>query len=567
MKETRTFATLCLISLCIVACLPEVAFAAPRQSINGRTAHTYFHLYNSKHVPENNFNSYASLAPTALSPAQVKKAYNLPEVGGTGTIAVVDAYDCPTVQSDLGVFSQQFGLPAENFEKHMMTSNITVDAGWALEISLDVQWVHAIATNAKILLVEAKSASLVDLLAAVSFARNRADVVAVSMSWGGDEFDGQSAFNSYFTSNHGVAFFASTGDAGAGVIWPSSSSNVVAVGGTTLILYSNGSVASETAWSGSGGGISAYETEPQFQINYNVSGVGGKRSVPDVCYDADPASGFPVYDSTAYDGQTGWFQVGGTSASCPQWAAIHSLCLSVSNNNLYQDAKWNGPFYFRDITSGSNGDYSAIQGYDFVTGLGSPLTWNYTTGIGSGFTISASPSTIATQNGTLVRSNISITSVNGFAGRVSLSANAPDAWSASCNSSSIVVPLGGSNQTMLSVATSSGAQEGGYNVTIKGSSGLLECNTTLTVNVAVPITPAIVGFNVQSGGSGYTTPAVIIAGGGGTGAKATARVSNGVVFSVVLTNPGSGYTSAPTVTLRDPSPRARGATAVALMGP
>ena len=109
-------------------------------------------------------------------------------------------------------FSNQFGLPTTNFEKHKMTPNIAVDAGWALEISLDVQWAHAIAPNAKILLVEAQSNSLADLLAAVSYAANRADVVAVSMSWGGSEFLGQSSLNSYFTSNHGVVFFASTGD-------------------------------------------------------------------------------------------------------------------------------------------------------------------------------------------------------------------------------------------------------------------------------------------------------------------------------------------------------------------
>ena len=348
------------------------------------SASTWFHLYSPVgKSPEGA--TLASAGPTGLTPTQIRKAYNLPASGGFGTIAIIDAYDCPTVESDFVTFSQQFGLPTTNFEKHKMTPNIAVDAGWALEISLDVQWAHAIAPNAKILLVEARSASVADLLAAVNYARNRADVVAVSMSWGGAEFLGQSVYNSYFTSNHGVVFFASTGDSGAGVIWPSTLSNVVAVGGTTLVLNPDGTVASETGWSGSGGGLSAYETEPQYQITYNVPGANGKRAVPDVSYDANPASGFPVYDTTAYGGQTGWFQVGGTSAGTPQWAAIHSLGLSVSSNNLYQDAKWSSPTYFRDITSGSNGAYSAVPGYDLVTGLGSPITWNYTTGIGSDF--------------------------------------------------------------------------------------------------------------------------------------------------------------------------------------
>jgi len=334
-----------------------------------------------------------------------------------------------------------------------MNQTISTDSGWALEISLDVESAHAIAPNAKILLVEAQNNSDLSLLSAVNYAANRTDVVAVSMSWGGPEFSGQSLYDSNFTSNHGIVFFAATGDSGAGVIWPSTSQNVIAVGGTSLTLNPDGTVANETGWTGSGGGISAYETEPQYQTIYNIPAANGKRCVPDVSYDADPNTGFFVYDTTAYSNSTGWFLVGGTSAAVPQWAAIQSLGLSVSSNNLYQDAKRNSSAYFRDITSGSNGNYSAAPGYDLVTGLGSPITANFKPGI------------------------------------------------------------------------------------------------TLT------------GFSVSNGGSGYTTPAVILSGGGGTGATATARVSQGRIIGIVLTNAGTGYTSAPTITLRDPSPRAKGALA------
>jgi subtilase family serine protease len=536
---------------------------------DGWSASTWFHLYSPAGKSSQGA-TLSTLGPTGLTPAQIRKAYNLPSSGGSGTIAIIDAYDCPSVLSDLTVFSSQFALPAPNstnFEKHKMTGTIAVDAGWAFEISLDVQWAHAIAPNAKILLVEAQSASLGDLLAAVNYAKNRADVSVVSMSWGGSEFSGQSSLNSYFTSNHGVVFFASTGDSGAGVIWPSTSQNVVAVGGTSLALNPDGSVVSETGWSGSGGGISAYETEPQYQITYNIPVANGKRCVPDVSYDGNPATGFPVYDTTAYEGQTGWFQVGGTSAGAPQWAAIQSLGLSITNNNLYQDAKWSGPTYFRDITSGSNGAYSAAPGYDLVTGLGSPITWNYTTGIGSDFSISTSPSTITAQNGTIVRSNITVTSVNGFAGKVTFSINSPGGWNASLNSSSIVIPLGGSNQSALSETIPSTANAGTYNVTIAGFSGSLSHNATLSVTVTLPLNPHIAGFNIVSGGGGYTTPVIILSGGGGTGATATARVSNGVIFGVMLTSQGTGYTSAPSVSIRDPSPRAKGASAITLMGP
>lgn len=326
-------------------------------------------------------------APTGLSPSQIRAVYHLPASGGTGTIAIIDAYDAPTVENDLNVFSTQFGLPPCTtgnlcFEKHKMALSISVNSGWALETSLDTQWAHAIAPGAKILLVEAKSASGTDLLAAVDYARNRADVVAVSMSWGGGESSGEASNDSHFTSAYGATFFASSGDSGAGVIWPSVSPNVVGVGGTSLAFDSNGNLLSETAWNGSGGGLSAYEPEPAYQLNYGVPNTSGKRAVPDVSYNADPASGYSVYDSTKYYGQKGWWKVGGTSAGAPQWAAIRALGgPAVTNIHLYQDATVNYPVFFRDVTSGTNGTCAtycaAGPGYDYVTGLGSPLTAAY----------------------------------------------------------------------------------------------------------------------------------------------------------------------------------------------
>ena len=116
----------------------------------GWTASPCFQLYSPSGKSLQNM-APMILGPTGLTPTQIKTAYNLPATGGNGTIAIVDAYDCPTVESDLVTFSQQFGLPDANFEKHKMTPNIAVDPNWALEISLDVQWAHAIAPNAKIL--------------------------------------------------------------------------------------------------------------------------------------------------------------------------------------------------------------------------------------------------------------------------------------------------------------------------------------------------------------------------------------------------------------------------------
>ncbi|MGA9388547.1 MAG: MG2 domain-containing protein [Candidatus Bathyarchaeia archaeon] len=428
------------------------------------------------------------MSPTGLSPTQIRAAYNLPSTGGTGTIAIVDAYDDPTVLNDLTVFSSQFGLPSPNFEKHMMASTISTDGGWALEISLDVQWAYAIAPNAKILLVEAKSNSLTDLLAAVDYARGRSDVVAVSMSWGGSEFSTESSYDSYFTSSYGATFFASSGDSGAGVSWPAVSAKVVGVGGTKLTFTGSGSVSSETAWSGSGGGISAYIAEPSYQVTYGVPGANGKRAVPDVSYDADPSSGVSVYDSTPYSGSTGWWQVGGTSAGAPQWAAIQSLGLSASNNNFYQDAKSASySSYFRDITSGSNG-YPAATGYDLVTGLGSPLTTNYVPVTTPDFSISASPSALTIKAGASGNSTMTVTSLNGFDGTVTLVATAPTGWSASAIPSSLAVSSGGSASSTLTITVLSTTAAGTYTVTVTGTSGSL--NHSATVTVSVPTVPS-----------------------------------------------------------------------------
>jgi subtilase family serine protease len=483
--------------LFFIAAMPAQAYAAsspvprstaPAQPVNDWSAQTTFHVRRAQ-----------TTGPTGLSPTQIRAAYNLPSTGGTGTIAIIDAYDDPTVQNDLSVFSQQFRLPAvnsTNFEKHMMASRIGTDSGWALEISLDVQWAHAIAPDAKILLVEARSNSLTDLLAAVDYARTRSDVVAISMSWGGSEFSSESYYDSYFTSNYGATFFASSGDSGAGVIWPSVSPNVVAVGGTTL-TFSGGSFASETAWSGSGGGLSKYEAEPSYQTTYGVPGANGKRAVPDVSYDADPSSGVSVYDSTPYAGGTGWWQVGGTSAGAPQWAAIQALRLSVSNNNLYQDALASYASYFRDITSGSNG-YSAKIGYDLVTGLGSPLTTNYAPVTTPDFSVSASPSTQTVVQGSSANYSITVTSSNNFTGGVTLSINGLPTGGSAAFSDNPTTGL-----SSLIITTSNSTPAGTYSLTITGTdlSGTLVRTTSVTLVVTLPAPP---GFTLSASPASQT---------------------------------------------------------------
>ncbi len=342
--------------------------------------------------------SLASSSPpsSAYTPAQIEQAYGFNNISfgsvkgdGTGeTIAIVDAYDDPNIQSDLNTFDSTFGLaPAtvtrvgEKGTTSLPPSDST--GGWELEESLDVEWAHAIAPGAKIVLVEASSTSDNDLLAGVTYAASVANVV--SMSWGGSEFAGQASLDKDF-SHAGVAFVASSGDQGAPISWPSASPNVLAVGGTALTLGTANAWGGETGWSGSGGGPSAYESQPSYQVGV-VAQTTTKRANPDVAYDASPSTGFAVYDS--FTGGGGWIQVGGTSAGAPQWSALlaivdqgralsHQPALNASSpqevmTTLYKNAT-SGDFH--DVTSGTSSGsphYSAGTGYDYVTGLGSPV--------------------------------------------------------------------------------------------------------------------------------------------------------------------------------------------------
>ena len=315
-------------------------------------------------------------SPSGYQPVQVRHAYGFDKITGNGagqTIAIVDAYGSPSLANDLKTFSTAFGLPQATLAIYYPQGKPAANSGWALETSLDVQWAHAIAPGARIVVVVAKSASISNLLGAVDYAVKNLGAKQVSMSWGAAEFSTEAKYDTYF-NKAGVTFFASSGDSGAGVIWPAASPYVVAVGGTTLQLDASGTAITETGWSGSGGGVSAYYTKPAFQNNFSTA---TKRSVPDVSYDADPNTGFPVY-ITNYNGSTGWITVGGTSAGAPQWAAAQALVnatrstsLSNANNALYTTATIAYADFF-DIISGSNGGFFCNPGYDLVTGLGSP---------------------------------------------------------------------------------------------------------------------------------------------------------------------------------------------------
>jgi len=336
-------------------------------------------------------------SPWGETPATIRPVYNLPSTGGLGVIAIVDAYDYPSAAADFDVFSGQFGLPLSSanvcnganpcFQRvYAAGKKPKANCGWAQEAALDIEWAHAMAPYAQIVLVEAASNSFSDLFKAVDVATNivlnggvKGGIGSgeVSMSWGGSEFSSEATYEKRLAAA-GVVYFAASGDAGGKTIYPGVSPNVVSAGGTTINRDAKGNFLSESGWSGSGGGPSKYEPRPSYQDGI-VAIVGSKRGTPDFSFDADPNSGVSVYDSTPCQGVSGWLVFGGTSVSSPSLAGIVNLA-----GHLYPDTKtelgtiyadYASPTYyptdFRDILSGTAGSYSAKQGWDFVTGVGS----------------------------------------------------------------------------------------------------------------------------------------------------------------------------------------------------
>lgn len=373
----------------------------------------------------------SAMAVSTYTPAQIRAAYGLPELpvaganlsaaqaaqlGAGQTIYIVDAYHNPNVVAELSAFNQKFGLPGctvqaispsaslplpsasltggcsfsvvYNTPGATMTSTAPAyQAGWATEITLDVQWAHATAPLARIVLIEAPNASLDSLAGAVRLA-NAMGPGVVSMSFGTPEGSWMSSVDSTFT-RAGMSYLAATGDTGAGVSWPAASSNVLAVGGTSL-SFSGSGARNELAWSGSGGGVSRFVGTPGYQSK-GVPGVGSleRRAVPDVAFNANPSTGQYIAQMLPGASSVSWLSVGGTSLSTPQWAGLVAVAnalraqvgkpaLGLTQSSLYGDiGSVPGTYYsaLLDVTSGSNGSCAlcaARAGFDGVTGLGTP---------------------------------------------------------------------------------------------------------------------------------------------------------------------------------------------------
>ncbi|HLJ69550.1 MAG TPA: S53 family peptidase [Chloroflexota bacterium] len=318
-------------------------------------------------------------APIGLSPTRFKAVYQFPtspSAGAGQTIAVVDAFDDPTAESDLGVFDGQFGLPPCTTANGCF-SKVDATGGnhypkksgnWALEMSLDVQWAHAIAPGANILLVEAQTNRNADMYAAEDYARTHAQYV--SNSWVTNEYSGERNDDVHFVQP-GTSFFAGSGDSGLPPVYPSASPYIISVGGTVLHFDRSGNFIDETGWHFGGGGCSRYETANPAQAGFSGYAqvhCNGKRATPDVALDAAPtrSSGVAVYDGTKYQGYAGWWWVGGTSASTPEWAARSADAGIVVDAS----AVYSSTITYRDITKGNNGA-PCLVGYDLCSGRGS----------------------------------------------------------------------------------------------------------------------------------------------------------------------------------------------------
>ena len=390
----RAFRPIVLVSATALSIVPLLVAGAPpahgaststsqvavcRRAPNGRVGCFAIRLdrYSSGRVAH-------SSAPSGLRPADLRSAYSLTSSGGAGqTVAIVDAYDDPTAEADLATYRSTFGLPActtDNgcFRKVGQSGSSSslpgVDAGWGQEISLDLDMASAVCPGCHLLLVEATSSSQANLGVAVNTAV-RLGATVVSNSYGGPDAS-DSSYGRYY-HHPGVAITASSGDNGYGVSYPASSRWVTAVGGTSLKRSSGSSRGwSEHAWSGSGSGCSTRNSAPSRATS--TTGCDG-RAVADVAAVADPATGVAVFDSTSFEGTSGWLTFGGTSAAAPIIAGVFAL---AANNKDVTDGGYVWSHHaarnLNDVTSGSTGECdptrwcTARRGWDGPTGWGTP---------------------------------------------------------------------------------------------------------------------------------------------------------------------------------------------------
>lgn len=476
------------------------------------------------------------------TPAQIRAAYGLPSLpasftgltaaqaasfGAGQTIYIVNAYHDPNITAELAAFNQKFALPGctalsistsaalplaapastdgcslavvYGTATGTMTSKAPAyNAGWATEIALDVQWAHAIAPMARIVLIEAPDAGVGSLTGAITLA-NRMGAGVVSMSFGAEEGSWTASTDSVF-GRGGMTYLAATGDSGVQICWPAVSANVLAVGGTTL-TYGGNVARSEVAWSGSGGGVSAYTAKPSYQTAA-VPGLGDvtRRAVPDVAFNADPRTGQYVAIIASGSTTASWVSAGGTSLSTPQWAGMIAVAnaqravaskagLGAPQSVLYGaigTVPGNYASAFLDVTSGANGACStcaSTSGFDLVTGLGTPHSESMLAllvGNGLATTLSVSAASVSGTAGQALSYPVSYTALNAVSFTLSgspkgmtISSKGVVAWAA---------PVAGSYAVT---------------VTVKDTKTAQTRQAVLSITIAAPAAPTVTSASVS----------------------------------------------------------------------
>jgi subtilase family serine protease len=319
-----------------------------------------------------------AISVPGLHPADVRAAYRIPNGGNGQTVAVVDAGDDPTAESDLAVYRSTFGLPectSSNgcFRKVGQSGSAalpSVLAGWPQETGIDIQMISAVCPSCNILLVEANSADMSDLAAAVDTAA-ALGASAISNSYYAPEYDGELADETHF-DHAATAITVSSGDTGFGTTFPASSRYVTAVGGTSLARGGSRGW-SETVWPGTGSGCSTYVPKPAWQHD----GGCAKRTVADVAVIGDPQTGVAVYNTTAVQSQRGWGVYGGTSVGAPIVAALYAVAGNARSVRGASSA-YAAAGSFNAVLWGTNGKCSpaylctAVPGYNGPAGVGTP---------------------------------------------------------------------------------------------------------------------------------------------------------------------------------------------------
>jgi subtilase family serine protease len=602
-----------------IAALPVIPLISSRSGavnsfINPTEPHTTTPLATNVTTLAN-----AVQAVKIYTPAQIRAAYQLPllpsaaswgtltadqraGLGAGQTIYIIAAYHNPNVASELQAFNSQFGLPTcsslsiaptqalplsaaatsgcqlsvvYSSGTGMSSTAPAYDSNWAMEIALDVQWAHATAPLARLVLIEAADANTPSMLNAINLA-NAMGPGVVSMSFGTNEGSWVNSMDSAFSSAN-MSYLAASGDSGTGVgaQWPSVSSRVLAVGGTSLGSYT-ASARAETVWSSTGGNRSQYVALPSYQ-NASVPGMvsPSMRSVADVAFNADPTTGQYVAIMPQGQRSVTWYSMGGTSLGTPQWAGIVAVinakralnaqaALGVVQNLIYPASSLPG-FYttqFADILSGASGSISASTGYDIPSGLGSPnvlsLLTLATSGSGGSTTVGATPPVVA--------SNLTI---NGMAGSplsfsVSYTASNPVAWSLSGAPSGMNIdPVAGLISWPSPVA-------GTYAVTATATDKVtnLSGQATIAINIAPASAPVVKNATIQGNAGVALTYRVPVASRnpvrfalGGSVPTGLSLSSNGVLswpspvagnyaFNVIVTDSTTNVSATAAITLQ-----------------